>query len=201
MRAVFDGCRPRESYHAVLGGDVFARVGNGDGAERGRRVDDGSAACPQHRADLVLQAKEHAGQIDANCSLPPGFRQLVERSARLLDACIVECGVEPSKSPHGFRNEFFDVRFDADVGPENTGSWSAPRTAASVHVAIREIREDEPGAGFGERYRTGPPDAAGSAGDDDDFAVKRFPHEIPSLQTSPQGLGQPGSQMLVPVQV
>jgi hypothetical protein len=144
----------------------------------------------------LLQAKEHAGQIDANGSLPLGFRQLVERSARLLDARIVECAVEPSKSPHGFRDESFDVRFDADVGPDEHGLMVGAADGRKGRVAIGEIREDEPGASFGERYRTGPPDAARSAGDDDDFAVKRFRHEIPSLADFPPRLEPRGTQTL-----
>ena len=67
---VFQGRRPRQADHAVLGGDVGADAGvAGQRADR-RVVDDRTAALAFHLPQLVLHAAPDAAQVDPDDAVP-----------------------------------------------------------------------------------------------------------------------------------
>src|SRR5262249_28686669 len=87
--------RPGQAHDAVLARDVGGQAGETDEPGPGRHVHDGPAVF-EHGGDLVLQAQEHAGEIQCDRAVPIVERVVGGRRARAGRAGVVESAVEVS---------------------------------------------------------------------------------------------------------
>src|SRR5260370_621325 len=99
--SVFEGGGLGQADHAVLGRVIGRTPGNADDAGDRRAIDDGTAAEPEHLAQLVLHAAPNAAQVDCHHAIPLVAADVSRFDAALHDASIVERGVEAPEAGHG----------------------------------------------------------------------------------------------------
>lgn len=164
----------------MLGGRVGGGTGIADHADHGRIVDDGAAAAGHDRGDLVLEAVEHAGQVERDDTVPEGLVDVTDCSLAVAAAGVVEGTVQASELLDGDIDQVGDLFLDGHVGGDEQGRAAlcgdvghrglAPCLVAGADEHSRSLGDGSLGEG---RTHSG-----GTSGDDDDLGLQTVGHGI-----------------------
>jgi hypothetical protein len=166
---VVEGRRAGEADDAVLGRGVGRLALEALDPGTGGHVDDGAATVlPEHLSDLGPGAQEHAGEADPEDAVPVALGGVGRGLDRLLDARVVESGVQPSEAFDGPVDGGLDIFFAGDVAGERQGLAAVDLDEAGglAQPVGRQIGESELRAGAGEGEGRGAADTRGGAGDE-----------------------------------
>nr|WP_236023053.1 hypothetical protein [Dictyobacter formicarum] len=98
---VVEGGSLRQAEHAVLGGLIGPQSGIADDTANRRAIDNGTAALPEHLAQLVFHTAPHPAQVDCQHAIPLVAADVCRVSTALHDTRVVECRVQSPEAGHG----------------------------------------------------------------------------------------------------
>jgi hypothetical protein len=129
-------------------------------------------AVVQHQRDLVLEAQEHAAQVDAEDPVPLGLGEVGQWLGVLLDAGVVERDVEVPERLDGLVECRLDLVGRGDVAAHGEGASAGlvDQPSRFVVVLLGHVGDDHAGALAGERECRGAADTGRGAGDEGDLA-------------------------------
>src|SRR5690606_34103009 len=87
---IFDCRRLGETHNAVFRRDIGARTRKTVRAEDRRHIDDGAAACLEHRGDFITHAVEHAAEIYIDDLAPAVGRVITGEFRSAANARVVD---------------------------------------------------------------------------------------------------------------
>ena len=169
--AQFNAESVAEGADGEFAGAVNRVLGRGDDTEDAADVDDLAPALALHVRQDGLGAADHAENIDVDEALGVGELSVSQLGAE-AKAGVVDENVHPSKLGNGGFDEAVDVVVASDVG----GNGEEKRVSGSEFAQLGLITcgQNNSGPGSGEGQRGLAPDAAGSAGNDDNQVVEVF---------------------------
>ena len=163
-----------QADHAVFRGGIGGAASKDLDSRAGGGVDDRAAAVLEQQRDLVLQAQEHAFEVDGDDPVPFLFGDLGGRLGLLLGAGVVEGVVQAPEPLHCLGKRGLHVRAASHVAADGEGLAAEDldhpdRVLAALLV---DVGDHDVGAFTGERQCGGAADAAGRAGHERDLAVE-----------------------------
>src|SRR6266540_2183270 len=183
---VFECRRPSQPDDTVLRGVVGAQIRVPHHARDGSRVDDRPEPLRCHLTQLVLHAKEDAGQVDGEDAAPRFIVVLDDRRVGAFDAGVVEGAVQPAKLlDRGLDDRFHSLR-DGDVAADEDRPCPplADEPCRLTALLRVDVGEHEYRALLGEEERRRPPDARGRSGDERDLVLEERSHPLNSPASS-----------------
>src|SRR6478735_4257428 len=172
---VVEGRGASEADDAVFGGGVGSLAFESLDPGAGGDVDDRPAAVlPEHLADLRPGAQERTGEADAEDAVPVVLGGVGRGLDGLLNAGVVERGVQAPETLDGLVDSGLDVFLTGDVTGQGEGFPSVRlEEAGSLPQALGgPVDEGDLRAGAGEGQGGGAADAGGCARDERALAVK-----------------------------
>src|SRR5258708_35029349 len=149
-------------------------AGTPDTPGGGGHVEDRAGSLPGHHPELVLRAEEDAVQVDVEDTAPSLVVRVRGERDRAEDAGAVECAVEGPQFADRLSDERLDGFLARDVAgtEDRLAAVGADLGAEGFAAAGVDVRQEQPCSLAVRLERCSPADAAGSSGDQYDFAVK-----------------------------
>ena len=124
--------------------------------------------------DHVLDAKEHALDVDPLDVVPLSLGELVGRLVGAGDASVVDQDIDPAEPPGDFTQYALDVGFARDVELPETGVGAARGEFVDEGVCLpdQDVANRDRAAFLGHAQGGGPPEAERATGDHRDLPLQ-----------------------------
>src|SRR5260221_5358380 len=158
---------PGEAIHRMLAGAVERRARAAPLTEGRGKVDDAAETLSRHHAQLMLEGKEHAADVDVEDGVV-GLESLGDQlPAAAGEAGVVDGDVQLAEGFDGAVDQRTDIVLDADVRPDVFGVRAQLPELGRERVAflVAPSRDDDGRALAGERRGRRSPDAGQGPGD------------------------------------
>src|SRR5713101_8152607 len=169
-----------EADDAVFCGHIAGCSGPPDNPGGRGHVEDRAGSLPGHHPELVLRAEEDAVQVGVEDTAPSLVVRVRGERDGAEDAGAVECAVEGPQFAERLSDDRLDGFLASDVActEDRLAAVAADLGAEGLAAVDIDVRQEQPCSLAVGLERCSPADAAGSSGDEHDFAVED-PHHAP----------------------
>ena len=118
----------------------------------------------------MLDTEKHAGDVDVHGAVEV-VQGTVGKKGCGLDAGVVHHHVEPAEAIDASLHRSFPVGLGGDVQAHEVGLVGAKLRRQGLARSVKDVGNDDTGAAGDQGGRHGRGEAAGTAGDENDFSV------------------------------